>query len=152
MANKISKLRTILETYMNEKNTLIEESYGEVLVPEEQICLSGFDYTDLMVVLSDFREYVYTHKPKGLAARLSAKNCPYCSKYHSSDEANSCRGCPMYVAGNGCLGDDNDSTYARVLFVSEWEPSLEATFDVNKALLMLVKKAIIEMDEINGIY
>jgi len=90
---------TVVE-FIKEKNRIIYEETGLVLVPEDQI--------------KECRQLT-------LDITVSDTSCPYCLAY-----SNNCDKCPMGKAGNVC--DNYGSTWSRVtsaveagdMFITDW--------------------------------
>ena len=79
--------------YVKRKNKLVEDQFGHILVPEDQI-----------------KEV--TKNKLSMVDDMNA--CPYCIIYYVGGlDYERCKGCPMQEAGNGCLMNA-PSTYGTV--------------------------------------
>jgi hypothetical protein len=75
-----------VEEYIRKKNEILYDITGITLVPEDQII-------DI--------------DPMKLSIESDSKACPYCIEYLFKYE--SCKSCPMFLAGNECVVNDNNT-------------------------------------------
>jgi hypothetical protein len=80
-----------IREYIEEKNRIVKEATGLVLVPEDQIVDIPVSAVGEMSVIGDM------------------SCCPYCQVYSC------CQECPMGVVGNYCERSNENSTYLHVV-------------------------------------
>ena len=78
--------------YMKEKNRILFEYTGKILVPKSQL-------VDVKII-------------EQLSCNDDSECCPYCQLY----AFNKCEGCPMDKSGNKCSSDNEGSTYMKVYY------------------------------------
>lgn len=92
-----------IKEYLIAKNAIIFKYTNVVLVPENQI----IDMKPIPLIDQSGNDM-------GI--------CPYCIEFYDLDKPNTCNGCPMFDANNGCLSKHNprvsESTYSQVASLS----------------------------------